>query len=66
MVSAGVSYTNLWSAPVCTPTRASIMTGKYGYHTNMLAVGDELDTNEIGLQEYIDMQTHNSYAHAVI
>lgn len=66
MMSNGISYQNLWSAPVCTPTRSTIMTGKYWYYTNMLAVDDELDTSEIGLQEYIDIQTNNSYSHAVI
>jgi hypothetical protein len=42
------------------------MTGKYGYHTNMLAVDDLLDTSEVGIQSYLDKQTDRSYAHAVI
>lgn len=66
MMLDGISYNNLWSAPVCTPTRATIMTWKYGYHTNMLAVDDTLDTNEVGLQSYLDENTNNAYAHAVI
>ncbi|WP_211224962.1 hypothetical protein [Psychroserpens burtonensis] len=26
----GISFSNFWSNPTCTPTRASIITGKYG------------------------------------
>jgi len=66
MIDSWIRYTNLWSAPVCTPTRATIMTGKYGYHTNMLKVDDTLDTWELGLQEFIDEETNKSYDHAVI
>ena len=28
----GILYDNVWSAPICAPTRASIITGKYGIH----------------------------------
>ena len=29
--SAGITFTNVWSTPVCSATRASLMTRKYGY-----------------------------------
>jgi len=66
MMDKWIRYTNLWSAPVCTPTRATIMTGKYWYHTNMLAVDDTLDASEVSLPSYLDEITNSTYSHAVI
>ena len=62
----GIRFTNLWSNPTCTPTRSTILTGKYGFRTNMLKVGDVLSTSEISLQSYIDSQTESKYSQAVI
>ncbi len=31
----GVSFTNVWSQPLCSPTRATIMTGRYGFRTGI-------------------------------
>ena len=65
MMNSGVKFDNLWSYPTCSPTRASILTGKYGSRTNVLKVDDELSTSEISLQKFLD--TNNSeYNHAVI
>jgi len=62
----GISFTNFWTNPTCTPTRASIITGKYGYRTGVKAVGDELSILETTLQKYISTQTNNKYASAII
>lgn len=66
MINTGVRYSNFWSYPTCTPTRSSILTGKYGFRTNVLKVDDPLSTSETSLQTLIDNQTSNAYAHAVI
>jgi arylsulfatase A-like enzyme len=66
LISSGIRFSNLWSAPTCTPTRATVLTGKYGVETEVLAVGDELSTREISLQSYLDDQTSAAYRHAVI
>lgn len=66
MINSGVRFTNLWSNPTCTPTRSSILTGKYGIRTNMLKVGDELSTTEISIQKYLDNNLGQAYNHAVI
>ncbi|WP_299883348.1 sulfatase-like hydrolase/transferase [uncultured Lacinutrix sp.] len=66
MINTGIRFNNLWSYPVCTPTRSSIITGKYGYRTGVLSVNDELSTSETSLQSYIDNTTGNLYNHAVI
>lgn len=62
----GISFNNLWVNPTCTPTRAAIITGKYGYRTGVKAVGDALISSETVLQKYISDNTNNKYATAVI
>lgn len=66
LIDSGVKFNNLWSNPTCTPTRAGIITGKYGVRTGVLAVDDPLSTSETSLQKYLDINTNNTYAHAVI
>lgn len=62
----GLSFSNLWVNPTCTPTRASIITGKYGYSTNVKGAGDVLAQSEVTLQKYIHDNTNNGYASALI
>ncbi len=64
--SAGISFSNSWVYPTCSPTRASILTGKYGYRTGVKFANDVLSNSENILQNYISQQTNNSYATAVI
>ena len=66
IINTGVRYNNFWSYPTCTPTRASILTGKYGFRTNVVKVDDPLSTTETSLQSHISSQTGNAYATAVI
>ncbi len=63
--NSGLSFTNFWSYPTCSPTRASIITGKYGYRTGVKWAGDELAMSETSLQKYINDQTNNKYATAI-
>lgn len=65
MISKGVRFENLWSYPVCTPTRASILTGKYGFRTGVMKVDDELSTTETSIQKYLKDNGAN-YANAII
>jgi arylsulfatase B len=62
----GISFSNFWTNSTCTPTRASIITGKYGYRTGVKSVGDELSISETTLQTYIKTQTNNKYASAIV
>lgn len=64
--NSGLSFNNFWTNPTCSPTRASIITGKYGFRTGVKWAGDELSNSENILQNYIKTKTNNQYVTAVI
>ncbi|WP_299121265.1 sulfatase-like hydrolase/transferase [uncultured Tenacibaculum sp.] len=66
LINSGVRFNNAWSNPTCSPTRASIITGKYGIRNGVLKVDDPLSTSEVALQDYIKSNASNSYSSAVI
>ena len=43
LCNEGVRFSNFWSQPVCSPTRATILTGRYGFRTG---VGDPTGEGE--------------------
>ncbi|WP_299108706.1 sulfatase-like hydrolase/transferase [uncultured Tenacibaculum sp.] len=65
MINSGVRFTNLWSYPTCTPTRSSILTGKYGFRTGVMKVDDPLPTTETSLQQFLE-DKNTGYSNAVI
>ena len=66
LMNTGITFDNVWSYAVCSPTRASIITGKYGIKTGVIEVGNAISTSEISLQKYISDNTNNAYATAII
>ena len=62
----GLSLNNFWVYPTCSPTRASILTGKYGYRTGVKWASDELALSETSLQKYISDETNNKYSTAIV
>jgi arylsulfatase B len=64
--NSGLMFTNFWVNPTCTPTRSSIITGKYGYRTGVKGVGDMLSSSETVIQKYINDNTNSKYATAVV
>lgn len=65
LMSSGITFDNAWAYSVCSPTRASIITGKYGNKTGVIEVGDQISTSETTLQKYISDNTNNAYATAI-
>lgn len=63
---AGVAFRNAWSSPQCAPTRAAIMSGKYGVKTGVIAVPGNLDPIHTSIFQAVASQTNNMYADAVI
>lgn len=64
--NSGLTFTNFWSYPTCSPTRASILTGKYGHRTGVKWAGDEISLSEKSLQKYINEETNNKYSTAIV
>lgn len=62
----GLLFNNFWVNPTCTPTRSAIITGKYGYRTGVKGVGDVLSSSETVIQKYINENTNNKYATAIV
>ena len=66
LMNNGVRFTNFWVNPTCSPTRSTIITGKYGHTTNVLTASDVLSADHQLLQSYIKAETNNEYATAVV
>jgi len=47
MAEEGVLFTNAWSNPVCSTTRATLQTGLYSFRTG---IGETVDMDELGLR----------------
>ena len=62
----GITYLNTWATPQCTPTRASIMSGKYGINTGVRRVPGNLGLEHESIFNYLDRNTNEEYSTAVI
>ena len=54
LINSGLKFNNVWANPVCSPTRSTIITGKYGYRTSVLTVDNSLSTSETSLFKYLE------------
>lgn len=68
LANEGLIFERVWSFPLCSPTRASILTGRYGYRTGVLGVGNDVSIpiTETTLQTALDEATNQAYSHAII
>ena len=66
LAANGLVFDNAWANPVCSPTRATILTGRYGFRAGVLGPRDEISLAEISLQSFIDKNVPNTYSHAVV
>src|SRR5262245_32585079 len=72
MAASGVRFRNVWSQPTCSPTRATIQTGRYAFRTTIGTVisafsnAPALPVSEVTLPEMLDLGTAGAYTHAAI
>ena len=71
LLSRGVRFKNAWSNPVCSPTRAGILTGRYSFRTGVgNAIGggtlSVLNTTEITIPELLNVYSPNGISKALI
>jgi arylsulfatase A-like enzyme len=65
LAAAGLVFENAWVNPMCSPTRATLLTGRYGHHTGVLVAGDVLNTSTTTIWDYIRKESPAKYDMAV-
>jgi arylsulfatase A-like enzyme len=62
----GLTFTNLWACPASSPTRAAILTGKFGVNSGVNTVPGILNTNQKSIFKELNDLTDNAYASCVV
>lgn len=65
LADSGLVFENAWATPACTTTRATIITGKYGFNSGVTFVPAVLSNEHEILQKYIESSSTENYASAV-
>ncbi|MEL6673334.1 MAG: sulfatase-like hydrolase/transferase [Bacteroidota bacterium] len=65
LASQGLLFMNAWGYPSCAPSRAALLTGRYGNKTSIMRSGPNLPNSEITLFEHLTTLTNDAYANAV-
>lgn len=67
LAANGLVFDNIWVNPVCSPTRAAILSGQYGIRTGVVSVGDPFPVSEIPLHAFLENDpVASTYATALI
>ncbi len=71
LAARGVKFTKVWSAPVCSPARAGILTGRYPFRTGVGGVitsvtSPQIDTAEMSIAKLLKYHAPVSYNTACI
>ena len=53
LASEGVMFRNTWATPNCSPTRATILTGRYGFRTGVAGLVTSVDLAALSADEII-------------
>ena len=67
LAGKGLVFENLWVNPTCSPTRAALLSGRYGTRTGLVAVGGALNPAETVIHEQLaNVATTAHYKSALI
>ena len=57
LADEGVLFSNCWSMPLCSPTRATLMTGRYPFDTGVtdVSTNSDLPTSEVTVAELLGL-----------
>ena len=71
MCDEGMVFENFYANPPCSPTRATLLTGRYSFRTGVgtatrPGVAPGLKLSERTIFQFLDSATSKTYAHAVI
>ena len=58
LAANGVRFTRCWSNPTCSPSRASLLTGRHGFRTGVGTPGDVIDLSESTLAHAFNNAGH--------
>jgi len=67
LAATGVRFDRVWSNPVCSSTRATILTGRYGFRTGVGFVarqGEDLSPREVTLAQLLSRHPRTPYGTA--
>src|SRR5688572_13626737 len=53
LAARGLVFDNVWATPLCSPTRAAILSGLYGHNTTVTTVGNTLPANTTSIFELL-------------
>ncbi len=65
LAQQGLVFEHTWASPMCSPTRATILTGLYGHRSGVTIAGDVLPTTTTSLFEYIASESPAEYGMGV-
>jgi arylsulfatase B len=65
IAARGLTFDNAWVNPMCSPTRATIISGLYGHHSGVLVAGDVLSPSTRTIWDYIGRDSPAKYDMAV-
>ena len=68
LMDEGIRFSNVWTNPVCSPTRAAILTGKYGYRTGVLNAEEagRINSNEQTIHRSLNELNATPYQTSII
>jgi arylsulfatase A-like enzyme len=71
LAESGIRYTKAWASPVCSPTRAGMLTGRYSFRTGVGGVivgaaAPQLDTAEMTIAKLLKYYAPTKYSTACV